>query len=76
MELKVVFYCIEIYFKNHAFKHVKVICSKAIANNEDTQGSLSKATVNNEYVNNKEKTNKHSLIVKDEKNPKSKRKIT
>ena len=46
----------------------------AIANNGDTQDSLSKAITNNGDENNKKKPNKHSLAVKDGENPRNKRK--
>ena len=51
-------------------------CSMVIANNEDIQGSLSKAIPNNANgdENNDKKANKQSLAVKDGENPRSKRK--
>ena len=57
-------------------KPVSTHCPKAIANNGDTQGSLSKVIGNNGDENNKKKANKHSLAVKDPKNTRNKRKRT
>ena len=48
------------------------LCFKAIAKNEDTQGSLSKAIANNGDENSKKKAIKHFLAVKMGKNPKIK----
>ena len=50
------------------------LCFKAIAKNEDTQGSLSKAIANNGDENSKKKAIKHFLAVKDGGKPENKRK--